>query len=347
VAEFWTGLPAGRIVRLVGASPDAIALALEPLPGDAPAVVTYHPEALTSVSAATSAILGALDAVARGLFPAWLPGAEWIDGPAGSGVAAVRSLALRAAAEGDDFGPFLADLAERSLLDAPQGTRTFIDEVRAAGLARVIAASFKRSAMALLVPVSEEFPATAGAALVAACERLAFHGRFGVWFAGAALPAARRVPTVAVRLDPFLIGVIENVEIIRPPTAPQTSYPALAGMPHPASPAEQALEAALAPHPWAVGRAWNQTFQVGPLANPVRLDLLWAAEMCVVEVDGPEHSTVLRYEADRRRDVDLQLAGLAVLRFTNAQVERELPAVVARIERFLAGRRQTKGQEIA
>ena len=33
-----------------------------------------------------------LDRAALDLFPAWLPGAEWIEGPGGLGVAAVRSL---------------------------------------------------------------------------------------------------------------------------------------------------------------------------------------------------------------------------------------------------------------
>jgi Protein of unknown function (DUF559) len=341
VAGFWTELPAARVVRLEGASPDAIALALEPLPGDAPATVTYRPPAAPSAQIAIEAVLGELDKVAVGLFPAWLPGAEWIDGPGGNGVAAVRTLALRAAAEGDGFGPFLADLAERSLRGGQPPATRFLDGVRAAGLARVIASSFKRSGMALLVPVPEDFPPHAGDVLVAACEHLAFHGRLSVWLSGAIFPAARRLPSFVVRLDPQLVGTTEDLYTARLTPGPQTSYPALAGRPHPASPAERVLDAALARHPWAVGRAWNQTYQTGPLVNPVRLDLLWAAERCVVEIDGPEHCSILRYEADRRRDVDLQLAGFAVLRFTNAQVERELAAVVSRIKQFLDSRRQS------
>ncbi len=341
MAGFWTDLPAGRVVRLEGASPEAIALALEPLPGDAPAVVTYRPDALASRQIAIEDVLGELDKVAIGLFPAWLPGAEWIDGPGGNGVAAVRTLAMRAGAESENFGPFLADLAERALRGGQPAATRFADGVRAAGLARVIASSFKRSGMALLIPIPEGFSPHQGEVLIGACEHLAFHGRIGVWITGAAIPAANRLSTFPVRLDPAVVGTTEDHPTVRSAGGPQTSYPALAGRPHPASPAEQALEAALARHPWAVGRAWNQTYQAGPLVNPVRLDLLWASERCVIEVDGPEHCTLLRYEADRRRDVDLQLAGFAVLRFTNAQVERELPAVVSRIKQFLDIRRQS------
>ena len=127
MARFWVDLPAGRVVRLDGASSDAIALALEPLPGHAPAVVTYRPDAAPVPQLAIEVVLRELDRVAVGLFPAWLPGAEWIDGPGGNGVAAVRTLAMRAASETEDFGPFLADLAERSLRAAScpvRGSRT-------------------------------------------------------------------------------------------------------------------------------------------------------------------------------------------------------------------------------
>ncbi|MFC7646935.1 hypothetical protein ACFQX6_45140 [Streptosporangium lutulentum] len=84
------------------------------------------------------------------------------------------------------------------------------------------------------------------------------------------------------------------------PTSPRSSgaraartvaYPAVAGVPHPASSAEQALETALSSRDWATGRAWNQTYRSHPLANPVRLDLLWREERCVVEIDGPDHGS--------------------------------------------------------
>lgn len=113
----------------------------------------------------------------------------------------------------------------------------------------------------------------------------------------------------------------------------------MVGRPHPGSVIETALEAALARHPWAAGREWNQTYQSHALASPVRLDLLWRAERCVVEVDGPEHCHPVRFEADRQRDVQLQIDGFAVLRFTNARVRHDVEAVVRQIGSFIHQRR--------
>jgi Protein of unknown function (DUF559) len=104
-----------------------------------------------------------------------------------------------------------------------------------------------------------------------------------------------------------------------------------------------ALEAALAACDWAVGRVWNQTFQPHILANLIRVDLLWADERCVVEVDGPDHCGILKFEADRRRDVHLQLEGFAVLRFTNDQILGDVPPFVPKSSdsSSLAGRQNT------
>ena len=339
---FWSDLPVGRAVWLGGVSVEAIAIALDPLPDDAPAVVTYRPEANLTVATATRAILGQLDQVAAGLFPFWLPGAESIDHPAGQGIAAVHSLAVRVAATTGQYGPFLSDLAVQCLRQCDATTVRYADGVRADGLARVISTSFRRRRIALLVAVPKELPDEACLHLVAACERLAFQGRFGVWLADSVRPTVGNLPVFNVQLDLPNTALDEaRSDDLYGPGAPSVAWPPVAGRPHPGSSAEQALEKALAARPWAAGRAWNQTYQVAPIANPVRLDLLWAAERCVVEVDGPEHCSPLRYETDRRRDVDLQIAGFAVLRFTNAQVMYDVADVVSRIERFLAARRGT------
>jgi hypothetical protein len=133
---------------------------------------------------------------------------------------------------------------------------------------------------------------------------------------------------------------LKNVLVgCKPPERIAIQYPPLAGRPHPESRAEQALEAALAACDWAVGRVWNQTFQPHILANLIRVDLLWAEERCVVEVDGPDHCGVLKFEADRRRDVHLQLEGFAVLRFTNDQILGDVATVRSQIERFIQSRR--------
>jgi hypothetical protein len=107
---------------------------------------------------------------------------------------------------------------------------------------------------------------------------------------------------------------------------------------------ERAVERALEPLPWAAGRAWNQTYQARPLEPPVRLDLLWRTERCVIEFDGPEHLEPIRYEADRRRDRLLQQDGFAVARFTNNQVVRDLAAVVSHIEQLITARRRATAE---
>jgi very-short-patch-repair endonuclease len=111
------------------------------------------------------------------------------------------------------------------------------------------------------------------------------------------------------------------------------------GRPHPASRAEQRLEAALSANAWARGRAWNQPYRSGPLSTLIYVDLAWFAERVVVEVDGPEHRGMAHYESDRRRDNELGLHGFTVLRFTNDTVLGDVDAVVADIERCIETRR--------
>jgi hypothetical protein len=326
---WWDGLSLGRVVHLGGASPAAILLSLKPLPPGAPAIAVCDPiAALRSEPDAVNAMLDNLEQIAVDVFPAWLPGANDFDGAGGANVAAARALARQVAAMTPHFGPFLADLAERAMTRAPT-VREFAPEVRAAGLARVLAESSQRPRLALLVGVPDELPAPAERVLVGACEWLAHRGQVSVCLIGAR-PAADWIETVAVSPPP--------ARSRRPP--PRT-YPALAGKPHPASLAEKALEAALALCPWAVGREWNQTYQPHALAHRICPDLLWRAEKLVVEVDGPEHYGGLKYADDRHRDMELQFAGFAVLRFMSAQVLNDTQTVISHIERFLTARRRT------
>ncbi|GII88006.1 hypothetical protein Ssi03_59960 [Sphaerisporangium siamense] len=368
VAHSWAELPADRVVLLAGAGAAAHALTAEPPPDAAPAILTCVPVVARSVAEAAGHMLDALQDAALDLFPAWLPDAAGIQAGA-AGTLAVRALALRTAATSPHFGPFLAALAESALHhtdgtprrtasggppDARSGgfpgarsgtgafarTSRFGPEVRAAGLARVLAAGFQRSGTALLVPVPEDFSRADQDVLLAAAEWLAARGGFGVWLTGALSAPADRVTHVTLRLpsptsaDPGL-----SPPSTLPPRA--VTFPAVTGMPHPASHAEKALERALAARPWSHGRAWNQTYRSGPLANPIRVDLIWRRERCIVEIDGEDHHRPDRYAADRLRDVQLQLDGYAVLRFTNAQVLMDVEAVAARLERYLTTRRDT------
>ncbi|GAA3563497.1 hypothetical protein GCM10022419_050280 [Nonomuraea rosea] len=372
-------LPVGRVVRL-DAGPDALALAVDPLPESGPAVVTYFAAGASSVGEVVESVLRELDRAAIALFPAWLPGAAGTEGPGGVNLPAVRALALRRAAASEHFGPFLAELAERSLTSPPQAlaaaleargagpitASVFAPEVRAAGLVRVLADSFGRRRAAILVRVPDGLGPRAQEVLAGACEWLAQRSAAGVWLTGAPLDAIDRIPTVSVHLDPpsgghagsghaggGLVGGGEpgvgepgGGEVLTRATAPRppaVGYPAVAGRPHPGSRSEQALEAALTAYAWAAGRAWNQTYHPHPLAAPIRVDLMWERERCVVEIDGPDHRGAAKFADDRQRDVRLQLDGYAVLRFPDFQVLTDMDTVIRQIGQFLRGRRGTEG----
>ncbi|MER6514251.1 DUF559 domain-containing protein [Nonomuraea sp. NPDC001636] len=340
----WAELPIGQVVRL-DADPDAVALALDPLPDDAPAVVTYFAAEERSVADLAASVLRELDKAAIALFPAWLPGAEGVEGASGVNVAAVQALALRRASVTGHFGPFLAELARRALTGGPSA---LAPEVRAAGLVRVLADSFGRARLAVLVRVPDGLGAASREVLVAGCEWLAHRGRAGVWLAGPPLHDDR-VRTIATPLptNPLPAAAVGAREAVPLPAtadrAPAVAYPPVAGRPHPGSASERALEAALSARAWAGGRAWNQTYRPGPLDVPIRVDLLWERERCVVEIDGPDHRAPAKFAADRQRDVLLQLDGYAVLRFPDAQVMTDMDTVVRQIGQFLRNRRRAEG----
>ncbi|GAA4044560.1 endonuclease domain-containing protein [Nonomuraea soli] len=318
IGSGWNDLPVGRAVRVTGTRTDAPASS--PL---TPAVAVLSPRGRDL----TSQALDEVESACLRLFPAWLPGAEGLSGSGGAAPAAARSLAHDLARRTSHFGPWLSDLAERAVTGS-RGRR-FPAETRAVGLSRVLAASYGRASAALLVRVPEGLDPADERAFVSGAHWLARSGRFGVWLTGAEL----REP-------------IEGAEVpVDPPSRwhpdlPASCYPPVAGRPHPGSPAELRLEQALARHPWAAGREWNRTYQHTPLHPPIHPDLMWRADRCVVEADGPDHRGPDKFARDRRRDVDLQLDGFAVLRFTNQDVLTDVASVVARIERFLRTRRE-------
>jgi very-short-patch-repair endonuclease len=336
--------PVRQVSYLLGADPRLLSIDLDPLPANAPAIVQFRPGTGGPLGDQVAVLLEELDRAAVALFPRWLPGAERLDRSDGLGVPAVRALAAQAAARSSNFGPFLADLAERGLRGRPSGPARFPAEVRAAGLTRVIADAYGRGSTALLIDVPDGLLPADERALAASAEWLAHHGRLTVWLAGAPLGVVDRLRTVAVRLPAYLTQLaaepgspIDEGELAS--AGPVLTCPPLSGSPRPDSPAEQALERALTRHPWAQGRRWNHTFEWHLLAKPYRLDLFWAAEGLVVEVDGKDHRERMKFADDRRRDVQLQLLGHDVLRFTNEQVLSDVEAVVLRIERLLSKRR--------
>jgi hypothetical protein len=74
-----------------------------------PAIVTYYPETEASLAEAVGSVLSKLEQVAVGLWPAWLPGAERLDGTGGAGIAAARA----GNGDGCRYRPFRA-LSRRS-----------------------------------------------------------------------------------------------------------------------------------------------------------------------------------------------------------------------------------------
>jgi very-short-patch-repair endonuclease len=358
--DWWADMPTDRVIWLDGAAPELLQLSLDPLPQNAPAVLCCRPLGSGTLAEQVTALLDELEWAAVDLFPHWLPGADAIAGAQGAGVPAVRTLALETAATSAHFGPFLADLAERSLRhrdrprDSPEPPResAFAPAVRAAGLARVIAAGYDRASAVLLIEVPAGLAASDGRTLVSGAEWIAEHSGWGVWLTGTRPQSVDRIDGHRVRLPDDLLSLTRELPVEpepaelgaarRPAVLPEVAVvrsPAVAGAPRADSPAELALESALRGHSWAAGRLWNQTYQPDPLASTYRLDLWWKTEHCVVEVDGPEHRSAIHYADDRRRDVRLQLDGHAVLRFTNAQVLDDVHLVVSQIECLLRSRR--------
>jgi very-short-patch-repair endonuclease len=69
------------------------------------------------------------------------------------------------------------------------------------------------------------------------------------------------------------------------------------------------------------------------------VDALWPRERVVVEVDGyPNHRSPAQIERDRRKELELRLAGFLVLRYTWNQVNEEQDLVVADVSARLAER---------
>ena len=74
-----------------------------------------------------------------------------------------------------------------------------------------------------------------------------------------------------------------------------------------------------------------------------QIDVFWAEERLGVELDGYEfHRTRLSYEQDRRRDEELALAGIQVIRLTWRRLEEEVD-LGRRVRRHLERRRRELG----
>ena len=70
------------------------------------------------------------------------------------------------------------------------------------------------------------------------------------------------------------------------------------------------------------------------------VDVLWRKERVIVELDGYAfHKSRAQFEADRRRDAKLMVAGYRVLRLTQRRLQNEPEAVLAEIRALLSAAR--------
>jgi very-short-patch-repair endonuclease len=66
------------------------------------------------------------------------------------------------------------------------------------------------------------------------------------------------------------------------------------------------------------------------------VDAVWRSSRLVVEVDGYDtHKTRSQFEADRRRDAKLQVAGFRVLRLTQPRIDHDPRAVIRELRALL------------
>jgi hypothetical protein len=167
-------IPTAEGVRISGLTDKQLAISLDPLPPAAPVVIRYQPRLPSPVSpsAVVDDVLDKLAAVARDLFPCWLPGARVITGRSDFDRRVVRELAGEKAADSAHFGPSLADVAEAAVCGYAT-RRGHGSQVRAQGLSRIISDSYGRDGLVLLVgtsPIGE----TGQRQVATACESIGF-----------------------------------------------------------------------------------------------------------------------------------------------------------------------------
>ncbi len=329
---WYARLPDSRAVVLRGADAHHIAVSLDPLPHDAPAVATIHLVDVVSQRGVVTTVLDNLETAVRDSFPTWLPGGDYLEGPNRLDLLASRRLSLELASTSEHFGPFVTAMTESALRGRPIG-REFIDQTRAEGLRRLLADTYHRRSVALVLSVEAGQSSYQHSQLIAGCMWLANSGGFAVWIVSPDDMISDHIRVVDISID----RVLESSKF----TDQRIHIPALAGKPHPGSTAEKKLEKVLATCEWASGREWNQPFQATSLHERIVVDLRWPGEKCVVEVDGDEHRHPVKFARDHQRDVVLQLDGYAVLRFTNAQILDDVTAVVSAIEKYIKIKRES------
>jgi len=332
-----TRLPHTSVVRVAGLSVEQMIVDLDPLRPGVPVVIRCGIHAAPAASAVVADLLGQLEAVAVQLFPAWLPDGDTVETTSDLDQRVVRMLARRYAANSEHFGPFLADVAEAALIGRSRVER-FSPEIRVRGLARILANTYRRTNVVLLIDGSAELAEDGQRTAAIALNWLANHG-IGVWLTDGTLACVDRFPTVVIGSSPNVEPTTSSAQ----PAVRVLDIPVPLGRPHPLSDAEQRLARALTHCDWAAGYRWNQEHDGDSLMPKIRVDLVWSAERCIVEIDGPDHRCAQKYAADRRRDNALTLEGFRVLRFTNDQIFDDMSWVLGIIKTMLSKIRFQEG----
>lgn len=329
-------LPQSGVTRLRGTSAPALAAAADRRTPEDPVVV--FPGVTTPLPSAPSAIIDDVlvraAAVAIELFPAWLP--DGANAPESGGV--LDRFTARALSHRHDGGPgtgvALGALATAALRPPSLVSFTELPAAdRRGAVEYALTRGYGTRRLVLALELREPPAPHAVDALATAAQWLA-RGDCAVWLLGPGAAPLDRFP----QLD----GPPRTVELPDAPSEalarlrPAPSFPPISGRPHPASAAEEHLERGLAAAAWAADRHWNRSVDLGALHPPVRVDLLFERPRLVVEVDGADHRTPDKYEADRRRDADLMLAGFRVLRLTNTRILTDLSESLSIIRRLVA-----------
>jgi very-short-patch-repair endonuclease len=315
------------VTRVVGVQS---LLGIDPVDDD-PLVLGVRLDVTSSSRAVVVQCDDALQAVAVGLFPTWMPGADAVDGTATLDHAAAEALADRLGRSSPDYAPYLRELTSAAL-----GSRR-VDggvalEQRLRGAVRVLARAYARTPVLVLVGVDGGTDAHRDAVFGDAAAWIADRGQVAVWIDASEVGGLDRFPLVDLSSPPHDPPAPAAV-------AERVTIPPVAGFPAPNSPAEQALERHLSHQDWTVGRRWNTLVATAStLDPPIRVDLVWPEAMVIVEIDGADHRTAAKYAADRIRDNLLQRQGFLVLRYTNEQVLHDVAAVAAELHRVLAAR---------
>ncbi|MYN63983.1 MAG: DUF559 domain-containing protein [Acidobacteria bacterium] len=322
------------LVRWPEVSPVAVRESVESVHGVGAAILAVAVDAASpNQSDLTEQVIAALSEAVAGTYPAWLPEAEHLAGPGGAGLAAVRAICERVAGGTDLFGPFLVAVAEASLCGRRVGVAEFAQETVVREARKLILRAYGYERLVVMIELTGTWSSAQIEVAEANALWLAGPGELTVWLFGASTACMARVPRSSL---------YDRVPASDPPAVPRAAYlTPLRGRPNAFSQAEMHLEAHLSRSPWATGRAWNQTWSSGVLANSIRVDLIWAQEKCVVELDGPDHLNTDKYAADRVRDRALQREGFMVLRYTNDEVLDDVARVLGELERFLEERRRS------